>query len=160
MKEFTQTSLYPKGNCWQTAVACVLEIQPDCLPSQVDAYYEDKREDGSVVLRMSYNNPLQAYLRKHHGLGYVEFHYPQEAFKQFTISGYHIMTGETIRSPEYNGQRHVVVGKDGQVVWDPHPSRAGLTANINFAVLCPFPAVWEKSWKDADDKCICPVCKS
>jgi hypothetical protein len=158
MKEFTQNSLYPKGNCWQTAVACVLEVDPDTMPSQVDSYYEDKRDDGSVVLRMSYNNPLQAYLKKHHGLAYVEFHYPEEAFANIRVRGYHIMTGETVRSADYNGMRHVVVGKDGQVVWDPHPSRAGLIGDIKFAVLCSFPKAWEKSW--SEERCVCPACKS
>lgn len=160
MKEFTQTHLYPKGNCWQTAVACIIDTDPEELPSQFSSYYEDKRDDGTIVLRMSYNNALQAYLRKHHGLAYVEFHSPPEAFINVRFRGYHIMTGLTVRSAEYGGQRHVVVGRDGKVVWDPHPSRLGLTDEINFAVLCPFPKSWERQWKDADDKCVCPKCKS
>lgn len=159
MKEFTQTSLHPKGNCWQTAVACILEVDPEELPSQVDSYYEDKKEDGSIVLRMNYNNPLQYYLKKHHGLAYVEFYYPEEAFQQITISGLHLMTGTTIRSAQQDGCRHVVVGKDGKVLWDPHPSRAGLLDDIKFSVLCPFPKSWTaNSWKE--DKCVCPKCKS
>jgi hypothetical protein len=36
---------------------------------------------------------------------------------------YHEISGP---SPRGNGVTHAVVGKDGQVVFDPHPSRAGL----------------------------------
>lgn len=160
MKEFTQTCLYPRGNCWQTAVACILEVDPEELPSQYDSYYENKWDSaGSIVLRMNYNNPLQYYLKKHHGLAYVEFHYPEEAFSQLTISGLHLMSGTTIRSAAQDGSRHVVVGKDGKVFWDPHPSRSGLLDDIRFAVLCQFPKTWSGSSWD-EDKCICSKCKN
>jgi len=156
MKEFTQTELYPRGNCWQTAVACVLGIEPDQLPSQFDSYTEAERE-GVKYWDLHYNNPLQAYLRKHHGLAYVEFHQPEEALSQLRIEGYHLITGDTVRTEQYGGIRHVVVAKDGKVVWDPHPSRAGLIGNIRWAVLSPWPKLWR--WDDSSLVCVCPACK-
>lgn len=161
MKEFTQTALYPRGNCWQTAVACILEVDPIELPSQFDAYTQNDPESGSASLwSLSYNNVLQAYLRKHHGLAYVEFHWPPEAYHQLEITGYHIMTGTTVRSADYGGIRHVVVGLDGKVAWDPHPSRAGLLDEIQWAVLAPFPKSWERGWGEDRNPCVCPRCKS
>lgn len=155
MIELTQTSLYPRGNCWQTAVACVLDLPAEALPSQFDSYYEDVDGSGVVRIRMNYNNPLQAYLNKHHGLAYVEFHQPQEALAQLAIHGYHLITGTSVRSADYDGTRHVVVGKDGQVAWDPHPSRAGLLDEIRWAVLCSWPKLWNRQ---ASMDCVCPSC--
>ena len=39
------------------------------------------------------------------------------------FDGYHIIGGP---SPRGNGLLHAVVGLNGQIVFDPHPSRAGL----------------------------------
>lgn len=156
MKEFTQTELYPRGNCWQTAVACILEVDPNELPSQFNAYVA--KEDGSFSLH--YHNHLQAYLRKHHGLAYAELHQPQEVISKLSISGYHIITGTTVRSADYGGIRHAVVGLDGKVAWDPHPSRAGLLDEIQWAVLAPFPKSWERGWGGDKNPCVCPKCKS
>lgn len=158
MKEFTQTELYPRGNCWQTAVACLLEVEPDVLPSQFDSY-QPMEHEGKPYMRLNYNNLLQAYLRKHHGLAYVEFHQPEEALAQLRIEGFHLMTGITERSKDYNGERHVVVGLNGNCVWDPHPSHAGLIGEIRWAVLSPFPKLWERGWGEESNPCLCPACK-
>jgi hypothetical protein len=65
------------------------------------------------------------------------------------------MTGTTVRSADYNGERHVVVGLNGQTVWDPHPSRAGLLDEIHWALLSPWPKGWN-GWSDS--VCVCPSC--
>jgi len=39
------------------------------------------------------------------------------------MGGYHLIGGP---SPRGNGLQHVVVGLNGHMVFDPHPSRAGL----------------------------------
>jgi hypothetical protein len=39
--------------------------------------------------------------------------------------GYHLMVGTTVWTP-VNGRHHAVVARFGEMVWDPHPSRAGL----------------------------------
>lgn len=142
MKELTQTSLDP-GNCWQTAVACILDVDAEELPSQV----------AIEAAGGSYNNALQAYLAKHHGKGYVAMHVPGEAYEQLRISGYHLMIGATARTPT-SGVHHVVVGLDGAMVWDPHPSRAGLTDEISWALITSRP----KAWKEPRDPCACPRC--
>lgn len=47
---------------------------------------------------------------------------------------YHEISGP---SPRGNGTQHAVVGLDGEIVFDPHPSRAGLTGD---------PSEWEHSY--------------
>lgn len=160
MRKLTQTSLDP-GNCWQTCIACILDLDPEAPPPQVDY---DKREPvegvGFCHIGPSYMSVLQRYLRKHHGLAYVEIHYPPEVYSALAIrDGLHMMTGRTVRSATNGNQRHVVVGIDGRMYWDPHPSRAGLTEDINNAFLIPFPKSWEASWnRDNNGDCVCRAC--
>lgn len=158
MREFTQTTVAPDvGNCWQTAVACILEIEPAALPDQRTNDYV--LVDGKWTGR-SYNNPLQGYLRKHHGLAYVELYTVDEVLGLLDIrsDAFHLMTGRTVRSDSFGGMRHVVVGRRGKMVWDPHPSRAGLTDAIRWAFLVPFPAEWSRSEAANINPCVCPAC--
>jgi hypothetical protein len=156
MRELTQSSEGLVGNCWQTCVACILDVDPETLPSQkvLDACTQ---QADSTVKRVGpgYNNALQSYLQHHHGLAYVELHLPREAYASLSIRGYHMMTGTTVRSAAMDGLRHVVVGLDGQQHWDPHPSRAGLLDDIHWAMLVPYPAQWRK-WGWDDMPCVCP----
>lgn len=155
MKEFTQTALAPVGNCWQTAIACLLEVDPGQLPDQATNDY--KLVDGQWVGR-SYNNVLQQYLRTHHGLVYLELQTPKEGLAMLAIKdpGWHIITGRTVRTDE-RGIRHSVVGRYGEVAWDPHPSRAGLTDDIRWALLAPRPKEWEEHAHHLGP-CACPLC--
>jgi hypothetical protein len=157
VRELTQTSLDP-GNCWQTCIACMLDIDPAEMPPQVDYDKREPTEGGGFrYVGPSYMGVLQAYLREHHGLAYVEMHHPAELLAQLSIRepGIHMMTGRTVRSASNGNLRHVVVARHGQVLWDPHPSRAGLTHDIQWAFLIPFPEGWDKH-HNAD--CVCPRC--
>lgn len=147
MIELTQTSLDP-GNCWQTCVACILGIDPETMPSQA----EHDRPKGP-----GYNNPLQAYLREHHGLAYVELHAPwSELSAYLRCMGLHVLTGRTVRTAS-NGMRHCVVARDGVTIWDPHPSRAGLLDEIKPAFITPYPAEWKRH-EGLRLPCVCPAC--
>lgn len=161
MRELTQTSLEP-GNCWQTCIACILDLEPDGLPPQVDYDKTRLREDGTRewLPGPSYMSVLQAYLRTHHGLAYVEMHAPEELLALLDVpDALHMMTGRTVRSATNGNQRHVVVAERGVLRWDPHPSRAGLSHDIQWAFLVPFP----KAWRDSavhQSACVCPSCAS
>jgi hypothetical protein len=160
MRQFTQTSLDP-GNCWQTCIACVLDIDPDLLPPQIDYDKYKQHEDGSREwVGPSYMSAMQPYLRKHHGLAYVELHYPPELTAMFAIRdpGIHFLTGMTERSATNGNQRHVVVAKQGEMIWDPHPSRVGLSHEIQWAFLVSFPTGWAASWDRNVKPCVCPTC--
>lgn len=166
MKELTQTVTASAenaflGNCWQTCVACLLDLDSiDALPSQIEHERPKPRADGSMGSGY-YLGALNAYLRRHHGLAYVELHEPPELLARFRIvdPGWHMMTGTTVRSASLNGARHVVVARHGELAWDPHPSRAGLLGDVQWAFLVPFPKRWESSsWNNY--ACVCPACAS
>lgn len=160
MKFHTQTNLDP-GNCWQTCVACVLDVEPEELPDQIvhDAKLEVQEDGTKKWVGPHYNTALNAYLRTHHGLAYVEVHYPKELWTVLQIRdpGLHLMTGKTVRTP-VNNARHVVVGKYGEMIWDPHPSRAGLTEDVNYAFLVPYPQSWRRFVDESP--CVCPRCSA
>lgn len=127
VKEYTQSSVSP-GNCWQTAVACILEIDPAELPDQVAI------ETTTPGLFM---NAINAYLEQHHGLMYSEVYDYQFGALLVRDPGWHLLDGPTVRTPT-NGSEHVIVGRNGEPVWDPHPSRAGLTTVKRWGILAPL----------------------
>lgn len=159
MREYTQTNLEP-GNCWQTCVACILDVEPEELPPQEKYDLRKYHPDGTWewLPGKSYNNVLQNYLRTHHNLAYVEMHTPSELLESLLVRPhvFHMMTGRTVRTP-VNKSRHVVVGRGGQMIWDPHPSRAGLTDEIKWSFLVPFPKEWGNS-PIHQDECVCRSC--
>jgi hypothetical protein len=157
VRELTQDTFHPRGNCWQFAVACILDVDPATMPAQFDHYAQNDPADHASLWHLSYGNALNAYLRKHHGLAYVEIFSPPEVFEQMRAVGYHMLTGRTVRSAAQNDGWHVVVAQDGEMVWDPHPSRAGLTEVMRWAFLTPFPKTWERGFESAS--CVCPRCR-
>ncbi len=159
IREYTQTNLEP-GNCWQTCIACLLHVEPSELPAQELFDIEKKREDGSTEYGPPhYQNALQAYLREPHDLAYMQLYQPCELLKLLSVRapGWHMMTGRTVRSETNGNKRHVVVARYGELVWDPHPSRAGLLDDINWAFLVPFPKSWRGKGFNAGP-CVCPAC--
>ena len=60
--------------------------------------------------------------------------------------GYALMNG-----PAARGVRHSVVALDGEMVWDPHPSRAGLVETDSYYGFVPFEAT-ATSVEDMDDE--------
>ncbi len=124
MRELTQTSLDP-GNCWQTCIAMLLDVEPSSMPPQ-ELFPEKRGVDRKTYAgHFSYSNALNAYLMTHHGLVYFEVE-PWKFRALGPVQGLHLISGETVRTP-VNKSDHVVMGRDGEVVWDPHPSRDGLT---------------------------------
>lgn len=147
MIERTQTSLYPEGNCWQTCIASILDIDPEVMPSQADL----ERPKGGYYL-----GALNAYLRKHHGLIYNCMHAHEVTPFKIIDPGWHMLEGETVRTP-ITGAQHVVVGRHGEFAWDPHPSRAGLSKVLRHSFLVPFPEdLWGDKWGRVC--CVCPAC--
>jgi len=144
MREFTQTNTSP-GNCHQTAVACLLEVGPEKLPDQVEIESSGR----------SWHNAIRAYLYRHHSglMLFDQVRFP--LFGALAPTGHHLMVGETVRTPE-SGILHVVVGYRGREVWDPHPSRAGLTRCTTWEFLAPIEEGWRETWDRVP--CVCPAC--
>lgn len=161
MKRYTQTNLSP-GNCWQTAVACLLEVEPETLPPQVEI---ERWPSGALGGWKSYSNCLNGYLNKHHGLCYSEIQRYQMKCV-LPLREYHLLIGPTVRT-EQTRRNHVVVARNREPVWDVHPSRAGLIAVESWGLLGPIDYESEREWrarKGADTdymlvfSCLCPTC--
>lgn len=161
MREFTQSNLEP-GNCWQTALACILDVEPSTLPDQL------RYDFGNNDLKWGrYTNVLQGYLGKHFNLIYCELQAWQFGGLTVKPPGWHLLIGPTVRTP-VNDAHHCVVGRYGVETWDVHPSRAGLVSIHSWGVLSPLPSALRKQREEHDDPdyrrvfvdCLCPTCEA
>jgi len=118
---YTQTSLGLEGNCLQTSIECILEVPQGSLPAQRDYPLG------------GYLAPLSEYLRR---MGLVYFDLPacRASFAAGGGAGWHVLTGPSVRTPQL-GTLHSVVACGGRMVWDPHPSRQGLTGATSWGVV-------------------------
>lgn len=129
LREQTQANTSP-GNCWQAAVACVLDVDQAELPPQCEIEAWNNQVLGGWG---SYSNVLNGYLTKHHSLEYSTVY--ERSFSAIQpIHGYHVICGPSVRTPD-TGSHHCVVGHLGVEVWDPHPTRAGLTQHTEWGVF-------------------------
>jgi hypothetical protein len=164
--EYTQSNLKP-GNCWQTAIACILEVDPIKLPPQheLEAIPKSSKLLGGWGM---YSNILNAYLKKHHGLVYSEVYSYQFNSVQ-PLRRWHTMNGPTVRTSELRESKnyhvnHCVVAYDRNFIWDVHPSRAGLLKAESWGVLGERqPDVDQEKWADNVEyqrvwSCLCPAC--
>ena len=137
MKRLTQTNT-EKGNCWQTAIACLLDVDPETLPpqSELDHYTGEEKQAGMDGW-YSYTNILNGYLDVHHKKRYFEL--PAWEAEGLGLDQTHdcILCGPTIRTSESYRIHHCVVKPHGQEIWDVHPSRAGLTAVERYGFIVP-----------------------
>jgi hypothetical protein len=146
VKYFTQSILAPHGNCWQTAVACLLGVEPDTLPpqSEIEAW-PNAALDGWG----GYSNCLQGYLRAHHNLCYITIR-EHEFTAVRAVRPEMILSGPTVRTAQarLRGEKeldHAIVGVNGIQVWDPHPSRDGLLHVIEWGLLAAhIPRLWDE----------------
>lgn len=155
----TQSVTGENGNCWQTSVACILRVDPETLPDQATIErVTGKDENGKIVRAGTYNNPLQAYLREHHAMTLVQLWDTHLACVRVTsMNGYHLAYGPSERTPQL-GVDHVVVAHEGKTVWDPHPSRAGITKATSWGAFAPWPPDRDMTWHRDKNPCVCPRC--
>ncbi len=110
MTPHTQTILHDPitgsmGDCWRTSIACLLDLPPQEVPHFA---LKGAREFLAAT---------QEWLRRR-GLALTDFD------ANAISDGYHLLVGPSPRNPQT--VLHCVVGLDGRIAWDPHPSRAGL----------------------------------
>lgn len=114
MKPIYQTKFgMPDGNCFAACLASVLEL--DEIP-EISGTDEDWFE--------RVNEYLEPF-----GLYYFEFNYADPS-RTFNFPGYYLMIG-----PGPRGINHAVVGFDGKMVHDPHPSKGGLKHIDNYGLF-------------------------
>jgi hypothetical protein len=93
------------GNCLQAAVASLLDLELDAVPH--------------FILHEDWLERMVEFAAQH---GYRVIYRPPTAPVAFGLA----------IGPSPRGVGHAVVCIDGEIVWDPHPSRAGLTAISNY----------------------------
>lgn len=120
MKPVNQTILHDPenglvGNCFQAAVASVLELPLELIPH----FVKDHPGEGSEwwIAFLEWLEPQGLY-----AVNYGTTYEDGTPLLDGTIRGWHLMGGE---SPRDN--HHSVVGWNGKMIFDPHPSRDGLS---------------------------------
>ena len=119
--EFSSRGIEPAtyGNCLSACLASITGVQIETIPNFATLYAETGHWEeafGEFLLKHGYQ--MREY-----------FYFPQngtweDLLKQSSgIDGYFICGGS---SPRETAGGHAVVYKDGVMVHDPHPSRAGL----------------------------------
>ena len=105
MKRYTQTLL---NDCFATSIACILERPPDTLPNF--CFLDDNWPEAT--------NEWLARL----GLFYMDVKVGDDIRDNLMkFWGWHVISGDGPR-----GHRHSVVGRQGQIVYDPHFEHSGL----------------------------------
>jgi len=119
MIRYTQTLVGRGGNCLQTSIECILEVPQGSLPPQthpVATYY-----------------PALNQALARHGLVFWDGIRP---FSMRDPPGWHVLIGVSPRTMQL-GALHAVVGWNGVLAWDPHPSHDGLLSVESWGVLLP-----------------------
>ena len=109
------------GNCFQACLASILEVTIDDVPNceqvgdaggtDTDLRWLNERNLDVVVVDARVAKPRQ-----------------RAAFSDYYIMG--------VRSPRFDGL-HAVVGRSGEMVWDPHPLRSmGIGEVVAYIFLC------------------------
>lgn len=103
MRQYKQSILEPpRGNCFSTCLACILELDPSNLPNFIGDFPED------------WLDRLTAWLAPMN-LGVVFLDETERS--SFYPPGYSIMSCTMVDG----ANRHCVVARDGEMVWDPSP---------------------------------------
>lgn len=123
MKPLIQTKLHSetkKGNCYATAIACLLECDIEDVPN-IEVLFDvpDSQWYAVLVDWLEY----KGYSHHHSG---VKADY--EGF-----DGYYLVSGKSPR-----GVQHCVIYRNGKMVHDPHPSGAGILTEEYWEHLEPI----------------------
>ena len=110
-----------KGNCFAACVASILEI-----PITEVRHFTDGES-------LHWREEINEWLAER-GLFFIDVSLNGDIRDELVrFWGYHLILGE---SPRRGDIRHAVVGYKGEIVHDPHPSRAGLAGeDWNYGLL-------------------------
>jgi len=113
-----------KGNCHQAALASILELPLDDVPDFCNLY-DDK--SWRIEENIWFKNKFNIWILT---LNACDFNFEDDKSLPTT---YHLIAGISPR-----GVMHCCVGLSGNIVHDPHPSKAGLKAPryFDFFILC------------------------
>lgn len=104
-----------RGNCWQTAIASVLEQPLDSVPHFVQADEEGIENWWTYTINWLWNR------------GYEMFRINRHLY----TNEYYFVSGKSPRG-DYH---HVVIYQNGRMVHDPHPDNTGVLTEENIEVI-------------------------
>ena len=121
------------GDCWRASIASVIGRPTAEVPHFVRDYFDDEGSDEARWFAETCR-----WLTQRHGVTVLYYDSPEavRSAMRTEISAYpHILIDGI--SPRYAGIHHVVVGdaNTGEIVHDPHPTRAGLVSITGAFVL-------------------------
>ncbi len=121
MIKHIQTKLHSEdvtGNCWPTAIACIVGCRIDQVPNFEELFR---------IPDMPWFWILQEWLKS------KGYEYVTDKPKHFydTFDGYYFVSG---KSPRGNFN-HIVIYKHGKMVHDPHPSGDGILTEDSYEHL-------------------------
>jgi len=122
------------GDCWRCCIAAVLQLPAEDVPHFVK---EAKDDGGSVDADTHRWLHKRGYMLAKIGTTYESFchvRWGADPAPMFPL----IECGPTIRS-KLPVDQHAVVTMEGRLVYDPHPSNAGLLACVSrYAIIKQF----------------------
>lgn len=143
----------PFGNCWQYALASILDTPADELPDQIAVELRARQTPDDPHGSAAFDAAVRTYLARHHGCAVRSIPLGGVAdlrARADRLERPYLLFGPTPRTA-ISDVSHVVVGKGAGVIWDPHPSRAGLVGVTRADVIVPG------SWL-GPGRCWCPRC--
>lgn len=140
MTPVTQTSFYDpeappskqRGNCLTAVVASLLDLPIEAVPNFVQDHVDHAEGEDDVAGEWNWWTRLHGFITDHgHRMRYlrnVEDPSPVPAdaatFPDPEPGEFYAVSGISPRDPRVH---HIVIYRDGAMVWDPHPDRTGLT---------------------------------
>ncbi len=118
MQRLLQTILSPPlGNCFSACLACILELPVESVPNFVGEHGDEWFPKLKEWLESSNLSPI-----------FLEVNSEQA---NFGPPGYSILSAEIVGS----SRGHCLVALDGEVVWDPAPTKTTLVSRKSWVVL-------------------------
>lgn len=143
MIKYTQNKLSLKGsdgkwlthgNCYQTTIACLLEIPPSEVPNvevlfdmEGDLWYRVMWE---FLKSKGYEIITDSRFMVFHDKNYDISHEERAKFKEELLDKPYLVSGKSSR-----GVNHICIYQNGKMVWDCHPSREGILEETYFEAL-------------------------
>lgn len=105
-----------EGNCWQTAVASLLDLPTEEVPDFVNI--DDAGGENWLLHTRRFLKERGMVLELIPG--------------HLDTDEYYLVTGH---SPRFPAMYHVVIYRNGRMVHDPHPSQDGLVDEVEFEII-------------------------
>lgn len=104
-----------RGDCWRTAVACVLDVERDLVPHV-------NEENVDLI-----NGTMKEYLASQgYSLMQIPLHETSFPTLEKVLAWMEVLNPDVtyfLSGLSKRGWNHVVICRGGEVIWDPHPSR-------------------------------------